>query len=286
MTDETTTNEAETAQATETEEVTEATESKSALVATQEKAFDAVIEQTERTTDFIKKTYNIDEGHPAAAFLDGAKSGIERITNFQKDLVTRTTERIEGAIPAVNKDAESDSKFPVRELTENNLNMTIDGQEELLNLGHQQSRLFVEGVDELSRAKGTDFFKGLAKLSNQAIQNIVDTQERILDMNKDYLRANRELVEENTTSEMAGRVSKFAFDRADAAIDTSKRMVDFAQERTAAAGEKYATTAEADEEREPAKWFEVAMDGVERVASRQQEAVDYSRDVVGKIFSK
>jgi hypothetical protein len=292
MTNETTTNEAEKAQTIETEEVTGDAETTpkamNPLLKAQEVAIDAVVEQTDRTADFIKNAYGITDDGKGAAIIDAAKNGVERIASFQKDLLERATDRIESTIQNRKEKVQTAEvpKMPVRELTENGLNMVLDSQEEMVNLGHEQGKLFVEGLEELSHYRGTGLVRGFARFSGKALQNVINSQERMLDINKDYLRANRELVNENAEGESTNRFSKFAFDRADDVIETSKQILDITKEQTTNSLDKLNVSTESTEDSETGEWFEVAADGVDRFAKQQKESVEFSREVVGKLFSK
>ena len=69
----------ETTEVTENEEVTAEAKDPNALLQAQEIALDAVVDQTERTAEFIKSTYKIDEDNPAAGLIDAAQAGVERV---------------------------------------------------------------------------------------------------------------------------------------------------------------------------------------------------------------
>ena len=290
MSEETTNNEKEIAEVIEEEVLTEVKESQNALLKAQEIALDAVLDQTERTAEFLKNTYKIDEHNPAAGLIDAAHAGVERMTELQKDLAHRASDRIESMVErrkeskAAAEEAkaeESKSAMPMRELTENGINMMLDDQEELVNLGHKQTRLFLDSVNDLSKARGKEFFKGFAKYSTQAFKNVIDAQDRILDINKDYLRANRELIQENQERETVNRITGFAFDRANDAIDTSKQFLDLTREQT-----QSADTEEVAAEAEHGEWYDMAAEGIDRIAGRQKENLEYSREVVGKVFTR
>lgn len=282
------TTESEATEVIENEELIEGEQKTNAILKAQEIALDAVMDQTERTADFLKNTYKIDEHNPAAGLIDAAQAGVERMTEFQKDLAHRTSDRIETMMErrkgagkkAQEAIAEKTPSVPVREMTENGVNMMLDDQEELLSLGHKQTRLFLDSIEELSQNRGKGLFKGMAKYTGQAFQNVLDAQERILDINKDYLRANRELIEANTERETFNRMTGFAFDRADDAIETSKQLIELTKEQTARVEDEEVA------EVEHGKWYDLASEGIDRVATRTKEDVEYSRELVGKVFSK
>lgn len=290
MSEKKTTKKAPKAEVIENEEVTTESKERNGILKAQEIALNAVVDQTERTAEFIKSTYKIDEHNPAAGLIDAAQAGVERITGYQKDLAHRASDRIESIIErrkeskAAAEEAKAEKEagvLPVRELTENGINMLLDDQEELINLGQKQTRLFLDGVGELSKARGKDFFKGLAKYSGKAFQNVLDTQERILDINKDVLRANRELLQENKERETMNRLTGFAFDRANDAIETSKQLIDLTREQTAKADSEEEVAAV-----EHGAWYDMAAEGIDRIAGRQKDNVAFSREVVGKVFAR
>ena len=289
MSEEITNTENEFVEVTENAELTTEAKSPNALLKAQEIALNAVMDQTERTAEFLKNTYKIDEHNPAAGLIDAAQAGVERMTEFQKDLAHRASDRIESMIErrkeskAAAEEAKAEKTshaLPMRELSENGINMLLDDQEELVNLGHKQTRLFLDSLEELSKNKGKGLVKGFAKYSGQAFKNIVDAQDRILDINKDYLRANRELLQQNEERETVNRLTGFAFDRANDAIDTSKQLLDLTNSFSKDKAEEESVDAE------HGALYDLASNGIERITRRQKDNLAFSREVVGKVFAR
>ncbi|PCJ65431.1 MAG: hypothetical protein COA73_02420 [Candidatus Hydrogenedentota bacterium] len=294
MSEETSTIDAEETEVIENEEVTtEAGDLQKGLrnvVKAQKIAIDAVVEQTDRTANYVKNRYDMEENHTGAAVINATKDGVERIASIQKGMLDAAEERVERRIEArIQKKEEavekSASRKQLRGLAKNSVVRFLDGQEEMINLGQKQSKLMLEGLERVYGLRPAGLMRGATRYTGKAIRNVIETQERFLEINASYVKANRDLITDDAETE--NTLSDFAYDGVENVIEASKQILDVAKEQTDVTVEKFAsenTDTEEDTQKNN-EWANLAEDGVERVVKGQRAALDFSREVVKQIFS-
>lgn len=262
------------------------------LVKAQKIAIDAVVAQTDRTAEYVKTRYGIDETRRSNSVISATKDGVERVATFQKDMLDKATDRIESTLE--NRKAKVEvvvepkaARLPLRGLAKNGITMMLDGQEELVNLGQKQGKLMLEGLEQLSRFRVGGFTKSLAQFSGKALRNVVDSQERMLEINAGYVQANRQLIKNSEDVEGEDGFTKFAYEGVDAALEASGKILDVVQDQNRATRDRIAVAeGEASaEERATNEWFGLAREGVERIGRGQKASVDFSREVVERVFA-
>lgn len=271
-----------------TKEFTEVQKGLNNLVKAQKIAIDAVVGQTGRTAEFVKTRYNLDETKPVANVVDAAKDGIERVASIQKGMLDAAEDRIESRIEKrQNKVAEVPEpkapRIPLRGLAKNGLNRVMDGQEELINLGQKQSELVLEGLAEITRIRPRGLTRGFGRYVTRAIRNVIDTQERLLQLNAEYVKSNRALFTNDSEDADTG-MTEFAREGVDAVFETSKQLLNVAKEQTDSTMETLASKTTQAEKTESNEWIDLAENGVERVVKGQKASVDFSREIVNQLL--
>jgi len=217
-------------------------------------AMDAMTEQRDRTADYVRA--RLTKADDAATPIKAAKNGLERL------------------------------RPPVRGLAKNGVDRFLDGQEELINLGRKQSQLFMDGLEELSRFRVKGIVRTMGRLSGKAVGNVLDTQERLLELNTSYIKSNHELTADGETPN-ENSLSEFAYESADRAINTSTQILDVAKEQTTNTFDRFsddeADAIDLDQTR--SAWLDMVDSGFERISESQKATLKVARQARNRVFA-
>lgn len=248
------------------------------LIQIQNVLLDFAAEQNAIAFKMVRERLKADESTPATALIDSVEEIFEGVVAMQRSILDLGAERVERepeiadveAGPA--KEKRSMPKVPFAELLRKSFESTIEAQREILGLVEKQGKLGVEAADEFTRFTAGKTLKHLAAKAKQSVDNVIETQSRLVALAARQSKDSIELLTNQDPSLLSREIAKHAEEGIDNLRRAQEKLLEIAHDLNA---QTYRESTETDDETVEASAFAQRLSsGIERVIKVQNELLD------------
>ncbi len=239
----------------------------------------------------VRERLKAGESSPAAALIDSVEEIFEGVVAMQKSIVDFGTDRVsrepeakdEKAVEPVEK-KRTFPKFPFGELMRKNFEATVAAQREILGLIEKQGKLGVKTADEFSRFSARKTMKTVAAATKESIENMLDTQTRLIDLAARRSKDSIALIADQEKSLISKDLARYAEEGIDNLRRAQTKLIKIAEDMNERAYERVESVVNESEPAEPttSKLAERVQSGIERVIKTQNEMLDASLRAVNR----